>query len=30
MLYVYPKNVQEDLTRAQVRTLRRLVGEELK
>jgi hypothetical protein len=30
MLYVYPKNVQENLTPAQVRILRRLVGEELK
>jgi mRNA-degrading endonuclease RelE of RelBE toxin-antitoxin system len=30
MLYVYPKNVQDDLTPAQVRTLRRLVEEELK
>jgi mRNA-degrading endonuclease RelE of RelBE toxin-antitoxin system len=29
MLYVYPKNVQDDLTPAQVRTLRRLVEEEL-
>ena len=30
MLYVYPKNVQDDLTPAQARTLRRLVEEELK
>jgi mRNA-degrading endonuclease RelE of RelBE toxin-antitoxin system len=30
MLYVYPKTVQDDLTPAQVRTLRRLVEEELK
>jgi mRNA-degrading endonuclease RelE of RelBE toxin-antitoxin system len=30
MLYVYPKNVQDDLTPSQVRTLRRLVEEELR
>ena len=30
MLYAYPKNVQDDLTPTQVRTLRRLVQEELK
>jgi mRNA-degrading endonuclease RelE of RelBE toxin-antitoxin system len=30
MLYIYPKNRQDDLTPAQVRTLRRLVEEELK
>jgi mRNA-degrading endonuclease RelE of RelBE toxin-antitoxin system len=30
MLYIYPKNVQDDLTPAQVRTLRQLVEEELK
>jgi mRNA-degrading endonuclease RelE of RelBE toxin-antitoxin system len=30
MLYVYPKNVQGDLTPAQIRILRRLVEEEFK
>jgi mRNA-degrading endonuclease RelE of RelBE toxin-antitoxin system len=30
LLYVYPKNVQDDLTPSQVRTLRRLVEEELR
>ena len=30
MLYVYPKNVQDDLTATQLRALRRLVEEELK
>ncbi|HKU61050.1 MAG TPA: hypothetical protein VJQ44_07540 [Gemmatimonadales bacterium] len=30
MLYVDPKNAQDDLTPAQARTLRRLVEEELR
>ena len=30
MLFVYPKNVQEDLTSAQARALGRLVREEFK
>jgi hypothetical protein len=30
MLFAYPKGVQDDLTAAQKRTLRRLVDEELK
>jgi hypothetical protein len=30
MLYLYPKNVQDDLTPAQIRILRRLVEKELK
>jgi hypothetical protein len=30
LLYVYPKNVQDDLTPFQVRALRRLVEEELR
>ena len=30
MLYAYPKNVQEDLTREQLRVLSRVVREEFK